>query len=53
MLWCPFCPLTVPWAGFGTFGNKRACPAERGGAAGGGVAAQERLSFVDKEAFLL
>lgn len=48
-----FCPPTLPRVALGTFGNKRACPAERGGAAGGGVAAQERLGLVDKEAFLL
>lgn len=54
--WHPFGPPAPPPAPrliFGTFGNKRACPAERGGAAGGRVAPQEGLCFVDEEAFLL
>ena len=51
--WHPLGPPAVPRADFGTFGNKRARPAERGGAAGGRVAPQEGLRFVDEEAFLL
>lgn len=48
-------PLPSPplRADFGTFGNKGAGPAERRGAAGGGVTPQEGLRLVHKEAFLL
>lgn len=45
--------LPRPQEDFGTFGNKGARPAERRGAAGGGVAPQEGFRLVDEEAFLL